>query len=338
MIHREDLFARRCVMGLIQIVEQVPARVAARMPLTLDAPVTGRLLLWTILRWERTYLLRCLERLGVDMWQLTCELDALIRESQTAKPSWGEAADGAVGRCFSRSELDCLLDGWLRLAEQQASELQHPFVGSEHLLLAILAGADPALSSLLARHGLAHDRLRNAVLDMLAEQPVTMAELVPSEKPAEDKRRLGAEWDAPAVGVPRRFGLGILFLMTTMYAVLFAVLQVLGAPVEVFVIIALFFTGVGLGQTLLYGGQYPRAASIWVGAVLLPVEILALAVVPAMHRGLYLAELVCMLSFSPLLGAGFGYLAGGVTAGAFLIVKECETRILGRGKDRRGEE
>jgi hypothetical protein len=64
MIPREVLFSRRCVAGLIQIVEQAPARVAVRAPLALDFPTVGRLLLWTILRWERTYLLVCLERLG----------------------------------------------------------------------------------------------------------------------------------------------------------------------------------------------------------------------------------------------------------------------------------
>ena len=56
-------------------------------------------------------------------------------------------------------------------------------------------------------------------------------------------------------------------------------MQSLGASPIVFVVIAVLVTGVGLGQTLLFGGQYPRAASIWVGVCLFPVEIVAAVLV-----------------------------------------------------------
>jgi hypothetical protein len=323
MIRRETLFARRCVTGLVQIIEQAPARVAVRAPVSLDSPTVGRLLLWTILRWERTYLLICLERLGVDMWGLTCDLDALIEAGEAAGPTGGAVVNWSAGQGSSERAWDALLDRWLQLAQQQAGQLNHPFVGAEHLLLAIIAEADPALSELLSQHGLDYERIRAAVLEMLASRPAKPAATV---APVATERRLGPDWDTPAVGVPRRFGLGILFMMTTMYALLFAVLQLLGAPVEVFLVIVVFFTGVGFGQTILYGGQYPRAASIWTGAVLLPLEILALMLVPGARKG-SLEEMVSLLVISPLLGAGLGYLAGGLAAGAFVLLKEYQARF-----------
>ena len=82
-----------------------------------------------------------------------------------------------------------------------------------------------------------------------------------------------ADIDRPAVGVPRRFGVFIMMLMVTLYAVLFSVLKVLRASNLVFVLLALLFTGIGIGQAVLFGGRYPRAASIWIGSVLVPIEV-----------------------------------------------------------------
>jgi len=80
----QDLCARRCVADLIHVVEQVPRRVAVRAPLGLDDSSIAMVVLWTLLRWERTFWVVCLENLGVDIWNLTCELDALIRRKKAA--------------------------------------------------------------------------------------------------------------------------------------------------------------------------------------------------------------------------------------------------------------
>ena len=68
-------------------------------------------------------------------------------------------------------------------------------------------------------------------------------------------------------GFPRRFGIGTLLVVTTMFGVLFAGLQALGCPPIVFFLALLFFTAVGLGQAFLFGGKHPRRASVIVGAV-----------------------------------------------------------------------
>lgn len=83
MLSRQELYDRRCVFDLVQVVEQLPARAAVRLPMALDPASVAMLLLWTLLRWERTSLLVCLEELGVDMWGLTRGLDLLILERKT---------------------------------------------------------------------------------------------------------------------------------------------------------------------------------------------------------------------------------------------------------------
>ena len=55
-------------------------------------------------------------------------------------------------------------------------------------------------------------------------------------------------------GVPRRFGMAVAMVIMTMYAMLFGVLKSFGTPPIAFVLIALFFTGVGVSQAVLFKG------------------------------------------------------------------------------------
>ena len=96
--------------------------------------------------------------------------------------------------------------------------------------------------------------------------------------------------------MPRRFGIFIMMLMVTFYAVLFSVLKVLHASDSIFVFIALLFTGIGVGQAVLFDGRYPRAASIWTGMVVVPLETLAFCIF--FQKGLG------NLSVGQILGAG----------------------------------
>ncbi len=59
------------------------------------------------------------------------------------------------------------------------------------------------------------------------------------------------------IGVPRRFAVGTALIIVTMYSVLFAVMTSLGAHPSVFAIVAVFFTGVGAAQMLLFRGRRP---------------------------------------------------------------------------------
>ena len=116
-----------------------------------------------------------------------------------------------------------------------------------------------------------------AVLESLAGKPLT-GDLVMAEVGEPVHGPWGASWDTEAVGVPRRFGMAVVLLMVTMYAVLFSAMQSLNTHPAVFVVVAILVTGVGLGQILMYEGKHPRAASIWVGACLFPVEMLVVLI------------------------------------------------------------
>lgn len=100
----------------------------------------------------------------------------------------------------------------------------------------------------------------------------------------------GVEVVRPAAGVPRRFGLGKLMLITAFFAVLFAVLSCLNAHPLVFVAVAGFVTLVGLSQAILFSGKMPRQASVVTGSVvcaLMPVVgFLVFVPNPGRHLGL----------------------------------------------------
>ncbi len=63
-----------------------------------------------------------------------------------------------------------------------------------------------------------------------------------------------------------QFGIGILLVIVTMYAVLFGILRAFRASPLAFVVVTLFFTVVALGQKLLCKGRQPGRASFIVGA------------------------------------------------------------------------
>src|SRR5690242_12512148 len=73
--------------------------------------------------------------------------------------------------------------------------------------------------------------------------------------------------------VPRRFGVGVLLILMTAFAVLFAVMQSLRAPPQLFAVIAGLFLAVTVAQILLFRGEQPRVASLLAGAVVVPVEV-----------------------------------------------------------------
>jgi hypothetical protein len=319
------LCARRCVKDLIQVVEQVPLRLAARPALVLDDSSVAALALWTLLRWERTFLLRALEDKGVDMWALTCEVDDLLNESRPeVAPADGQPAGPSAAPLQARASLDQLLEVLLDRAELEALAVQHRFLGTEHLLLAIISGADARLSSVLSRYGITHESVRAMVAELLSRAPAVEDQTILAELACGPA---GARWDTEAVGVPRRFGMAILMMLVTMFAVLFAAMESLGARPIVFIPTAILFAGVALGQMLLFGGKYPRAASVWVGACLFPVEILAVLLCAIFFPSLVstfsdtVPLLVLLLFLSIPLGAGLGYLAGGLTASAFLFIE-----------------
>ncbi len=376
MIRRQELYDRQCVASLIHVVEQAPLRAAVRRPLAIHRSSVGLLLLWSLLRWERTFLICTLERLGVDLWSLTRDVDEALKLCSK------EARD--VGARSSSADLDPLLRGWLDQAAAQARALGHDFLGGEHLLLALLADADSDLAAVFQRNGLTYDSLKQAVGDALRGpassqvggtegglkstlQADALSGAAPSPVLVPDDAQSGhagqaaspprpqtghalryhaergnegegeastwiAEIDRPAVGVPRRFGVFIMMLIVTLYAVLFSLLKLLRANNLVFGLLALLFTGIGIGQAVLFGGRYPRSASIWMGSILVPIEVcvFALCQKDLLYVGssgtMVVVSLLAVFLFSMPLGAVVGYLFGTLTAGGFFLVDRYEKR------------
>jgi MFS family permease len=146
-------------------------------------------------------------------------------------------------------------------------------------------------------------------------------ETLPEAKPSRLDQPWGARWDSPACGLPRRFGLGVLMLLVTLAAVLFSALRSLGACPEVFAVISTMFAAVAVGQIFLFRGRYPRAASIWVGGCFFPLQVVALVIWLSLAYGpAPIFAVAVMLLVSIPLGAGFGYLSGGLVGGVFLIL------------------
>ena len=130
--------------------------------------------------------------------------------------------------------------------------------------------------------------------------------------------------DAPprssGTGASRRFTLGTLMVITALYAAMFGVATWMQMPPLATGIMAGFITAVGIAQAVLYHGRRPREASLLAGSLLCAggsatVSIWCYATGENSPEGPLLLGTV----LAPLLGAGLGYLAGGLVGGVFLI-------------------
>lgn len=129
-------------------------------------------------------------------------------------------------------------------------------------------------------------------------------------------------------GVPRRFGIGTILIVTAAYGVLLAILRLARwDPAAIFWALG-FISAVGLGQMLLFNAKRPREASIVTGAIALPPAILG-TLLTYDTRPNNPMESFCGLVCAVPFGAVAGYLAGGVVAGVFLIMDAVE-RGLGQ--------
>jgi Clp amino terminal domain, pathogenicity island component len=398
VINHRELYARRCARDLVYVVEQVPVRVDARAPLALSESTMAILLLWSLLRWERTLLIIALEELGVDLVALAREIDELLKSRRA------ETIQSGLSARFG--EQDHLLRIWLNRAAVESQAMGTGYLGTEHLLLSLIAGADAALAPLLHRHGLEAPLVRAAIIQALRHKDQAETRVPgPQELPTAASprvsidlakafglgalgvsRRVGigiltlmitllvilfwlvslsgsppggftailvtilgiwcvqmvviravrtivpswsADADRTSVGVPRRFGMGILMLMVTLFAILFSIMTAAGVDPIVFIVISVLVLAVGFGQAILYRGRSPRLASIQVGAVLVPLEVLVAVIVP-LTTGQFFNELLACLFCSILLGPIVGYLAGCVTAGAFFFIDEYQKKHVAK--------
>jgi hypothetical protein len=338
MFDRQELCSRRCVRTLIEIIEQIPARWATRAPMVLDESSVGMLLLWTLIRWELRFPLTVLEEMGVDIWAFTQDVAELL-EQEIMQTSGKDNSQASAEPNASNPPLLLreLTNRWLERAEDEARSLDNVFLGAEHLLLAMASGADPSLSQIFARYGIDHDRLKNKVVQALASKTSRLLDVAIDAivVPLSSEERYwpqyavpwGAAWDKkPAVGMPRKFSMAVMMMMVTLFAIMFSILRWFDALPVYYGVFGVLVFGVTMGQMVLFGGKYPRAASIWSGAVLLPVEIGAINLFSDFIRVYYnifarITTTIFYMIFTVPVGALFGYLAGGLTAGVVLLLE-----------------
>ena len=128
-------------------------------------------------------------------------------------------------------------------------------------------------------------------------------------------------------GVPRRFGIGTILIVTAAYGVLLAILRIAHWDAAAIFWALGFISAVGLGQMLLFNAKRPREASIVTGAAILPVIVLVWSA--SVNHYEPVASICCGIVCSVPFGAIAGYLAGGMVAGVFLIMDAVE-QALGR--------
>ena len=145
----------------------------------------------------------------------------------------------------------------------------------------------------------------------------------------------GAAWDnKPAVGMPRKFSMAVMMMMVTLFAVMFSILRWLDASPIYYGIFGVLVFGVTMGQMVLFGGKYPRAASIWSGAVLLPLEIGAFNLfsnfINVYHNNFARLIITFFIIFFTVPVSAVRYLAGGLTAGVVLLLERKKDQIRSR--------
>ncbi|MBM4088958.1 MAG: hypothetical protein FJ276_05920 [Planctomycetes bacterium] len=125
---------------------------------------------------------------------------------------------------------------------------------------------------------------------------------------------------AKVYSVPRRYDLATLFTISLAFALLFGLLRALDATPVVFACIGGFVAAVGIGQAVLFRGRAPRIASIATGAAfLLTFDIVIYFVFIKANGRWGLIEVVLSAAFMSVWGSIFGYIAGALIGGVFLV-------------------
>jgi ATP-dependent Clp protease ATP-binding subunit ClpA len=128
------------------------------------------LALWAILHWERKMGHVALERMGIDVDVLARDIDRSLHEAceeirLVNRPQFETLPDG---RRRYVVHADPPLAPLLDAAEHEALGLGHNWVGSEHLLLAIIRIADTRIREVLDRYQIGYDRTRKTVVDIVS--------------------------------------------------------------------------------------------------------------------------------------------------------------------------
>jgi ATP-dependent Clp protease ATP-binding subunit ClpA len=145
---------------LLQVLQQ-----AAEKTLLLNHPFTESMVLLTMIQSEINVAQAALKEMQVDLRRLEERLDRLLDQcDRCVFPPRGHVDDDLA---HSYQEASATIWDLVERGKQEAAALRHDYVGTEHLLLAIIRAADLSLSSLLTDSGIMYEAAQKAILKLL---------------------------------------------------------------------------------------------------------------------------------------------------------------------------
>lgn len=163
---------RRITDSAQRILRHVRDRAGDRGLHVVDESSLPMMVLWSILLWERKVGLVALERTGVSRFELVRDLDELLDAKATENPVVFDRHQNILLYAKTREpyklwDFHAILEPLLKQAEREAADMGHGYLGSEHLMLAVIVLAAPTPSVLLQKHGVEHQKVKQAVLEVL---------------------------------------------------------------------------------------------------------------------------------------------------------------------------
>lgn len=129
--------------------------------------------------------------------------------------------------------------------------------------------------------------------------------------------------------VPRKFGIGSLLVVVTLFAVIFAVMRFFMVPPVWMGVVGLQLVASGGMQWAMI--KHPRLASAIAGAVLLPIALVVMAIWEGDADDAM--DMVAATPCTAIPGAFCGYCAGTLIAGVFMLMEFADEKISGKQAD-----
>ena len=170
-LYDPKLSARHVTDSGQRILLQVPMRASERGLRIVDDDCFVMLTLWSLLLWERKVGLVALERLGVDWLLLTRILDQLLTAKADENPVvcyQGVLVHERTRQPYTGWEFRAHFERLLGQAEHEALAMVHEYIGSEHLLLAVVRMASSEFATVLSKAGITYERVSKSVRETLA--------------------------------------------------------------------------------------------------------------------------------------------------------------------------
>jgi ATP-dependent Clp protease ATP-binding subunit ClpC len=160
----QALTEKRCTTTVIDVFLQVLQGAAGRARL-LNHPFTESMTLLTMIRSEANVAQSALKDMKVDLVSLEQRLERLLEEPHRLVFRSQEQVDEDLAHSYQ--EASATIWDLVERGKQEAATLRHDYVGTEHLLLAIIRTADASLSPILAHSGVTYEMSRAAILNIL---------------------------------------------------------------------------------------------------------------------------------------------------------------------------